>query len=141
EKPKSRWNIKLDFGPPPPGGRAVLRVEEVAFSYHTMRDDEGRTTSDERSDSSSFVVRPSWPLLRDISFEVAYKERLALVGPNGAGKTTLLRLIAGQLQPQAGVVKLGANVRLGVMAQEQETLDLSETVLQTVLRERAMTET
>ena len=50
-------------------------------------------------------------------------------------------MIAGRLQPQAGVVKLGANVRLGVMAQEQETLDLSETVLQTVLRERAMTET
>ena len=72
---------------------------------------------------------------------MAYGERLALVGPNGAGKTTLLRLIAGQLQPQAGMVKLGANVRLGVMAQEQETLDLSATVLQTVLRERAMTET
>ena len=31
EKPKSRWNLKLDFGPPPPGGRAVLRVEEVGF--------------------------------------------------------------------------------------------------------------
>ncbi|MDQ2997600.1 MAG: ATP-binding cassette domain-containing protein, partial [Chloroflexota bacterium] len=96
---------------------------------------------DEGLTLSSFVVRPSSPLLQDVSFEVAYKERLALVGPNGAGKTTLLRLIAGQLQPQVGVVKLGANVRLGVMAQEQETLDLGETVLQTVLRERAMTET
>jgi ATP-binding cassette, subfamily F, member 3 len=137
EKPKSRWNLKLDFGPPPPGGRAVLRVDEVAFAYPGRVEDARRETRDGRD---ALVSRVSC-LLSAVSFEVAYGERLALVGPNGAGKTTLLRLIAGQLQPQAGVVKLGANVRLGVMAQEQETLDLSATVLQMVLRERAMTET
>jgi ATP-binding cassette subfamily F protein 3 len=139
EKPKSRWNLKLDFGPPPPGGRAVLRVEDVSFSYHV--DDQGRLTNDESNASSSFAIRHSSMLLSDVTFDVQYGERLALVGPNGAGKTTLLRLIAGQLQPQSGTVKLGANVRLGVMAQEQETLDLNATVLQTVLSERAMTET
>jgi ATP-binding cassette subfamily F protein 3 len=80
-------------------------------------------------------------LLKDVSFEVAYGERVALVGPNGAGKTTLLRLIAGRLQPLSGTLKLGANVRLGVMAQEQETLDLGATVLQTVLGARSMSET
>jgi ATP-binding cassette subfamily F protein 3 len=141
EKPKSRWNLKLDFGPPPPGGRAVLRLEEVTFSYDTLPDDQRRKTKDESINPSSFVLRPSSPLLMNVSFEVQYGERLALVGPNGAGKTTLLRLIAGRIQPQTGIVKLGANMRLGVMAQEQETLDLSETVLQTVLRERAMSET
>src|SRR5215213_280141 len=137
EKPRTRWNLKLDFGPPPPGGRAVLRVEDMSFDYSARCEDARREVSDGRDS----LLSPVSCLLSSISFEVAYKERLALVGPNGAGKTTLLRLIAGQLQPQAGVVKLGANVRLGVMAQEQETLDLSETVLQTVLRERAMTET
>ena len=141
EKPKSRWNLKLDFGPPPPGGRAVLRVEGLGFSYHALPDDQRRETKDESVNPSSCVLRPWSPLLMNVSFEVQYGERLALVGPNGAGKTTLLRLIAGQLQPQAGIVKLGANVRLGVMAQEQETLDLNATVLQMVLRERAMSET
>ncbi len=143
EKPKSRWNLKLDFGPPPAGGRAVLRVEDLAFSY-PMSNDDGQWTMDDSArhhSSSSIVDRRSSVLLSDVSFEVAYQERLALVGPNGAGKTTLLRLIAGTLTPQAGMIKLGANVRLGVMAQEQETLDLRENVLQTVLRERAMTET
>ena len=120
EKPKNSWGLKLDFGPPPAGGRAVLRVDDVAFDYG---------------------ARADAPLLADVSFEVAYGERVALVGPNGAGKTTLLRLITGQLEPQAGVVKLGANVRLGVMAQEQETLDPQATVLATVLNARAMSET
>ncbi len=138
DKPRSRWGLKLDFGPPPPGGRAVLRVEELSFAY-----DEARDLKLEASDAlqaSSLKPQASW-LLQDVSFEVAYGERVALVGPNGAGKTTLLRLIAGQLAPQRGIIKLGANVRLGVMAQEQETLDLSATVLQTVLNARPMNET
>jgi ATP-binding cassette subfamily F protein 3 len=141
EKPKSRWGLKLDFGPPPAGGRAVLRIEGVAFSYAALPNDQRRTANGDGDDLSSTALRPSSPLLAEVSFEVAYGERVGLVGPNGAGKTTLLRLIAGKLTPQAGTIKLGANVRLGVMAQEQETLDLRATVLQMVLRERAMSET
>jgi branched-chain amino acid transport system ATP-binding protein len=40
--------------------------------------------------------------VRDVSFEVADGETLALVGANGAGKTTLLRSIAGAHRPAAG---------------------------------------
>jgi ATP-binding cassette subfamily F protein 3 len=42
--------------------------------------------------------------------------------------------------PTEGRIQVGAGVRLGVMAQEQETLPLESTVLQTVLRERPMSE-
>jgi ATP-binding cassette subfamily F protein 3 len=122
ERPKQSWGLKLDFGPPPPGGRAVLRVQDVAFRYPTA--------PSEQPD-----------LLRDVNFEVQHGERIALVGPNGAGKTTLLRLIAGQLTPTEGQIRLGTNIRLGVMAQEQETLDPNRTVLETVLHERPMSET
>jgi ATP-binding cassette subfamily F protein 3 len=80
------------------------------------------------------------PLLEDVSFEVRYGQRVALVGPNGAGKTTLLRLIAGDLRPTDGSVVLAPAARVGVMAQEHETLDPKRTVLETVLRERPMSE-
>jgi branched-chain amino acid transport system ATP-binding protein len=44
--------------------------------------------------------------LRDVSFTLAEGEILALIGPNGAGKTTLLSVVAGELAPDAGRVRL-----------------------------------
>jgi ABC-2 type transport system ATP-binding protein len=42
--------------------------------------------------------------LREVSFDAAAGELVAVVGPNGAGKTTLLSIIAGIQQPSAGSV-------------------------------------
>lgn len=54
-------------------------------------------------------------LLSDVSFRVGDSAKVALVGANGAGKTTLLRLVAGDLEPDAGtIVRSG---RIGVMRQ------------------------
>ena len=44
--------------------------------------------------------------LRDVTFELAAGERVAVIGPNGAGKTTLLSLLAGLQRPTAGEVSL-----------------------------------
>ena len=44
--------------------------------------------------------------LRDVSFEVAAGERVALIGPNGAGKTTCFNVLNGQLAADAGEVRL-----------------------------------
>jgi ABC-type sugar transport system ATPase subunit len=45
--------------------------------------------------------------LKDVSFEAASGERLAVVGMSGSGKTTLLRLIAGLVCPDDGDVIIG----------------------------------
>jgi branched-chain amino acid transport system ATP-binding protein len=41
---------------------------------------------------------------RDVSFEIAEGEIVALIGANGAGKSTTLRAVAGALLPRAGSI-------------------------------------
>ncbi len=50
------------------------------------------------------LARGRHVLFRDLTFELAAGETLAVEGPNGAGKTSLLRLLAGYLEPLAGAV-------------------------------------
>jgi ATP-binding cassette, subfamily F, member 3 len=44
-------------------------------------------------------------VLKDVSFEVGDREKVALVGANGAGKSSLLKIVAGVLQPDEGSVR------------------------------------
>lgn len=44
------------------------------------------------------------PLLDNVVLQVEPGERLALVGRNGSGKSMLLKLLAGEVQPDAGVI-------------------------------------
>ena len=71
----------------------------------------------------------------DADIEVRRGEKIALVGRNGEGKTTLMRVIMKELEPMAGVAKLGYNVNIGYYAQTQEdVLDKQDTVFGTLDR-------
>ena len=48
--------------------------------------------------------------LRDVSFDVAEKQRVGIIGPNGAGKSTLLQIITGNLAPTSGTVSVKGKV-------------------------------
>ncbi len=49
----------------------------------------------------------------DVSFTVQAGEIVGLIGPNGAGKTTLFNMIAGEIAPQSGVIRLDGAVVCG----------------------------
>jgi ATPase subunit of ABC transporter with duplicated ATPase domains len=62
------------------------------------------------------------PVLQELELEVRRGDKLAVVGPNGIGKTTLLKLIVGELQPDAGSVETGYEVRSGYFSQDHDAL-------------------
>ncbi|WP_295502539.1 ATP-binding cassette domain-containing protein [Limnohabitans sp. Rim8] len=49
---------------------------------------------------------PGTPVLRNVHFQVAAGQRVALIGANGAGKSTLLRCCMHLIRPDAGEVRL-----------------------------------
>ena len=73
------------------------------------------------------------PVARIGRLEAQRGDRVGIVGPNGAGKTTLLRSIAGELSPLEGVVRLGAAVQPGYLAQVRGRSFPGATVLDALL--------
>ncbi|MFP4346371.1 MAG: ribosomal protection-like ABC-F family protein [Anaerolineales bacterium] len=117
EKPKLTWQMKLEFLETPESGQDVLVLEELAAGYAGV------------------------PLFEGASEILGAGERVALVGPNGAGKTTLLKVILGQLPPLEGRARLGAKVKVGYYAQEQETLPPDGTPFSVIRSSAPMSET
>ena len=67
-------------------------------------------------------------IIKDFSATVMRGDKIGLLGPNGAGKTTLLKLILGELQPDSGKVRQGANLQVAYFDQMRNALDLDATL-------------
>jgi len=117
EKPRQTWQMRLEFVNTPTSGQDVVVLKGLSKGFGQQ------------------------VLFREVDLVLRRGQRIALVGPNGCGKTTLLRVIAGQEPPTAGKARLGANVRIGHLAQEQESLDWALTPLETVRRAAPLSET
>jgi len=65
------------------------------------------------------------PLLDDATLQIERGERIAIVGRNGTGKSTLLKIVAGDLEPDAGTVWRGPGVKISRLPQDviEETVD------------------
>jgi ATP-binding cassette subfamily B protein/subfamily B ATP-binding cassette protein MsbA len=73
----------------------------------------------------SFHYRPDLPVLRNINFEVAAGERIALVGPSGAGKSTLIKLLMRFYDVTDGAILLdGRDIRDLPLAYVREQIGL-----------------
>ena len=85
----------------------------------------GRLVIEAKAIAKSFDGRP---IVRDFSTRISRGDRIGLVGPNGAGKTTLLKMLIGELAPDSGIVRLGANLEIATLDQKREAVADDETL-------------
>ena len=102
-------------------GNVRLQVEQAEQS--------GKLVFEAKGISKGFAGAP---IIREFSTRVIRGDRIGLIGPNGAGKTTLLRMLLGELKPDEGEIRLGANVQIAYYDQQREQLDPERTVFDTV---------
>ena len=117
DKPRQHWQMRVKLDETQRSGKDVLILDLCSIGF------------------------PNKPLLTNLQLTLRYGERVGLVGPNGCGKTTLLRTILGQIPLLAGKVRLGANVIIGYMSQEQEELPQKGNPLTLILSCVSMSET
>ena len=79
----------------------------------------GKLVAELKSVTKSFGDRT---VIKPFTTRVIRGDRLAIVGPNGAGKTTLVKILLGELQPDGGTVRLGANLDPVYLDQSREGL-------------------
>ena len=75
------------------------------------------------------------PLFQNISFTVSEGDRIGLIGPNGSGKSTLLRMLAGEIDPDSGMIAVRKRLRLNYVEQNSmfATGKTVRTVVETAL--------
>lgn len=93
-------------------GAAAMALEAAPKS--------GRLVVEANSISKSFNEAP---ILKPFSIRINRGDRVGIVGPNGAGKTTLLKMLIGELEPDAGSIRLGTNLDLSYFDQNRAKLD------------------
>jgi ATP-binding cassette, subfamily F, member 3 len=106
--------VKFNFSEPPRSGDDVVAMNELGKSWTNP-------------DGSAH------PIFSGVSGVIKRLSKIAVVGVNGAGKSTFLKVIAGETEPTAGTVALGANVELGYFSQHaMEILDPKKTIFETI---------
>ena len=100
--------LEIQIAPGPQLGEQVIEVESLAKGYGGD------------------------PIFTGLTFSVPRGAVVGLVGPNGTGKTTLFKMIAGEEQPDSGILKLGSTVQLSYVDQHRHDLGAENTVFQEI---------
>jgi ATP-binding cassette subfamily F protein uup len=106
----SAANLAIDAGTQ--SGRLVIEAKGLTKTFHTADGD--------------------LPIVDNLNLRVMRGDRLGIIGPNGAGKTTLLKLLLGQLEPDAGTLRLAKTLDIAYLDQTRATLKPDVTLWDTL---------
>ncbi len=104
------------------GSQKVLEIKRLTKSFKHSSAPLRSAQSAERSEGQT-------ALFADLDLLIRHGERVGLVGPNGAGKSVLLKMILGELPSERGEIVIGPSVTIGYYAQQHETLDREQTLI------------
>lgn len=91
-------NVKMTLTQAESSGKLVIEAEGICKSYDELK------------------------IVSDFSIRIQRGDRIGIVGPNGAGKTTLINLLTGNLEPDTGSIRLGANIEMVTLDQRRAEL-------------------
>jgi ATP-binding cassette subfamily F protein 3 len=112
EKLEEIQTLDFKFRSAPFEAKWLLTVEDLSFGF--------------AQDGPNLIER--------LSFAAGKKDRIGVIGKNGKGKTTLLNLLARELSPSGGFVKLHPNTRIAYFGQTNiDRLQPQKTALQEIM--------
>nr|AGU09938.1 ABC transporter [uncultured organism] len=100
----------------PPGTAAIAIASDDART---------KVVIDAEHVEKSFGART---VIRDFSLRVTRGDRIGIVGANGAGKSTLLKLLTGELEPDAGRIRLAKTLQATIIDQQRSRMAADKTV-------------
>lgn len=116
----------------------IARLEVLRANREARRDAVGRVKLDLASgDKSGKIVAELTEvgkafgdkvIARDFSATFLRGDKIGLIGPNGVGKSTLLKMILGELAPDSGKIRQGANLQVAYFDQLRDALDMNATL-------------
>jgi ATP-binding cassette subfamily F protein uup len=71
-------------------------------------------------------------VIRNVNTIIQRGDRVGIVGRNGAGKTTLIKMLLGELEPDAGIVKIGSKLEIAYSDQLRGHLDPEGTLIDNI---------
>ncbi|MGA5689193.1 ribosomal protection-like ABC-F family protein [Cytobacillus pseudoceanisediminis] len=89
----NRKKMNIDLEASERSGKDVVLMKEVSKSFGSKQ------------------------LLQNVSMHTQFRDRTAIVGDNGSGKSTLVKMILGELEPDAGEIRRGSNLKVGYLSQ------------------------